>query len=128
MEKSPFKGTKGFKRIINATYYSISGLKMAFINEAAFRTLIYLSIILIPIALLLPITPIEKAVMVLVCLLSLIIELFNSAIEAVVDRISLEYHELSKNAKDLGSAAQFIGLWTILIVWSIILVNHFWFE
>lgn len=126
MEKSPFKGTKGFKRIINATGYSMAGLKTAFVNEAAFRTLLLLSIVLIPLALWLPVTPLEKAVMILVCLLSLIIELFNSAIEAVVDRISLERHELSKNAKDLGSAAQFIGLWSIFIVWAIILIGRFY--
>lgn len=125
MEKSPFKGARGFKRIINATGYSMCGLKTAFVNEAAFRTLLLLSIILISIALLLPVSAVEKAVMVAVCLLSLIIELFNSAIEAVVDRISLERHELSKNAKDLGSAAQFIGLWTIFIVWGIILIGHY---
>ncbi len=125
MEKSPFKGTKGFKRIINATGYSVAGLKTAFSNEAAFRSIVYLNIILIPIALLLPVTAVEKTLLILVCLLSLIIELFNSAIEAIVDRISLEYNELSKNAKDLGSAAQFIGLWTILMVWGIILISHF---
>lgn len=125
MEKSPFKGTKGFKRIINATVYSVAGLKTAFSNEAAFRSIVYLNIILIPIALLLPVTAVEKTLLILVCLLSLIIELFNSAIEAIVDRISLEYNELSKNAKDLGSAAQFIGLWTILMVWGIILISHF---
>lgn len=125
MEKSPFKGTKGFKRIVSATGYSMAGLKTAFVNEAAFRSLLCLSIVLIPIALWLPVAPVEKAVMILVCLLSLIIELFNSAIEAVVDRISLERHELSKNAKDLGSAAQFIGLWSIFIVWAIILIGRF---
>lgn len=125
MEKSPFKGNKGFKRIINATGYSVAGLKTAFSNEAAFRSIVYLNIILIPIALLLPVTAVEKTLLILVCLLSLIIELFNSAIEAIVDRISLEYNELSKNAKDLGSAAQFIGLWTILMVWGIILISHF---
>lgn len=125
MEKSPFKGTRGIKRIINASGYSMDGLKFAFVNEAAFRTLLVLSIFLIPIALILPVAPVEKAVMVSVCLLSLIIELFNSAIEAVVDRVSLERHPLSKSAKDLGSAAQFIGLWTIFIVWGIILLGHY---
>lgn len=125
MEKSPFKGTKGIRRVINATGYSMAGLKTAFVNEAAFRSLLGLSIVLIPVALFLPVAPVEKALMVAVCLLSLIIELFNSAIEAVVDRISLERHELSKNAKDLGSAAQFVGLWTIFIVWAIILIGHY---
>lgn len=125
MEKSPFKGTKGVKRVINATGYSMAGLKTAFQNEAAFRSLLLIAIILIPTAFFLPVSPVERALMVAVCFLSLIIELFNSAIEAVVDRISLERHELSKNAKDLGSAAQFLGLWLIVFVWGIILLSRY---
>lgn len=124
MEKSPFKGIRGVRRVINATGYSMSGLKTAFKNEAAFRSLLLLNIVLIPIAFCLSVAPAERALMVAVCLLSLVIELFNSAIEAVVDRVSLEWHELSKNAKDLGSAAQFIGLWIIFIVWGIILISR----
>ncbi len=118
---SPFKGKTGFKRILNATGYSLAGFKAAFQNEAAFRQIVLLNIILIPITFFLDISAAEQAVMVAVCLFALIVELFNSALEAVVDRISLERHELSKNAKDMGSAAQFVALSIIFITWAIIL-------
>ena len=75
----------------------------------------------IPLTFFLNISAIEQAFMIAVCLFAIIVELFNSAIEAVVDRISLEQHELSKNAKDMGSAAQFIALFIIFITWCIIL-------
>jgi diacylglycerol kinase (ATP) len=118
---SPFKGKTGIKRVLNATQYSISGFSSAFRNEAAFRQIILLNIILIPITFFLDVSPVEHALLIIVCLLSIIVELFNSAIEAVVDRISLDKHELSKNAKDMGSAAQFVSLAIIFITWVIIL-------
>lgn len=121
-QPSPYKGKTGFKRVINATHYSISGFKTAFINEAAFRQITFLNLILIPSTFFLNVSRAEQAVMIAVCLLALIVELFNSAIEAVVDRISLEKHELSKNAKDMGSAAQFVALAIIFFTWLIILV------
>lgn len=120
---SPFKGRSGWQRIVNAAGYSLDGLKAAFSGEAAFRQLVVLNLILLPLAFLFSVTAVERALMVAVCLLSLIIELFNSAIEAVVDRISLEHHPLSKNAKDMGSAAQMIGLSIIALVWDIILLG-----
>lgn len=120
---SPFKGQSGVRRIINATGYSLAGLRAAFVGEAAFRQLLLLNIILITISFFLPVTRAEQALMVAVCLLSLIIELFNSAIEAAIDRISLERHPLSKNAKDMGSAAQMIGITMIAAVWAIILLG-----
>lgn len=120
---SPFKGQSGVRRIINATGYSLAGLRAAFVGEAAFRQLLFLNIILIALSFFLPVTRGELALMVAVCLLSLIIELFNSAIEAAIDRISLERHPLSKNAKDMGSAAQLIGMATIAAVWAIILLG-----
>ena len=122
-QHSPFKGKTGLKRIVNATTYSISGFKSAFRNEAAFRQIILINIILIPLSFFLKVTPVEQALMIIVCLLSIIVELFNSAIEAVVDRISLDKHELSKNAKDMGSAAQFVSLVIILVTWLIILLQ-----
>lgn len=122
-QPSPFKGKTGFKRVMNAAHYSISGFKSAFINEAAFRQIVLINIILIPISFFLDVTTVEQAIMVIVCLLSMIVELFNSAIEAVVDRISLDKHELSKNAKDMGSAAQFVSLVIILFTWGIILLK-----
>lgn len=118
---SPFKGKTGLKRIVNATGYSVAGFKAAFVNEAAFRQIVLLNIILIPMTFFLNVTQAEQAIMVAVCLVAIIVELFNSAIEAVVDRVSLEKHDLSKNAKDMGSAAQFIALSIIVITWSIIL-------
>ena len=120
-EYSPYKGKTGFKRILSATGYSIAGFKAAFKNEAAFRQILLLNLILIPMTFFLNVSRVEQALMVAVCLLAIIVELFNSALEAVVDRISLERHELSKNAKDMGSAAQFVALGIIFFTWLIIL-------
>lgn len=120
---SPFKGVGGWRRIVNAWGYSLDGLKAAFIGEAAFRQLVVLNSVLIIASFFLPVSALEQALMVAVCLLSLIIELFNSAIEAVVDRVSLERHPLSKNAKDMGSAAQLIGMCMIAVVWALILLG-----
>jgi diacylglycerol kinase (ATP) len=120
---SPFKGKTGIKRVFNAASYSLAGFQAAFKNEAAFRQIILINMILIPLSFFLDVNAAEQALMVIVCLLSIIVELFNSAIEAVVDRISLEKHELSKNAKDMGSAAQFISLVIIFITWLIILIK-----
>ncbi|WP_208733620.1 diacylglycerol kinase [Pseudomonas duriflava] len=120
---SPYKGKTGLKRVVKATGYSLAGLQVAFKNEAAFRSLLLLSLILIPLAFWVDVSRGERALMVGVCLLSLIVELFNAAIEAVVDRVSLDWHELSKNAKDLGSAAQFVAMGMIAAVWLIILLG-----
>ena len=118
---SPYKGKKGVKRIINAFYYSITGLVTAYQHEPAFRQIILMNLILVPLSFFIKVTSIERALMIAVCLLSIVIELFNSALEAVVDRISLERHILSKNAKDMGSAAQLIAIFIILSTWLIIL-------
>ncbi len=120
---SPFKGQTGLKRIFNAAGYSLDGLRAAFTGEAAFRQLVLLNVVLVPLAFWLDVSPVERALMVAVGLLSLIVELFNSAVEAAIDRISLDRHPLSKNAKDMGSAAQFVSLSLIALVWSIILIG-----
>ena len=120
-EISPFKGKTGLKRIAHATGYSLSGFKSAFQNEAAFRQIILINAILIPLRCFLNISRAEHAVLIAAGLLAIIVELFNSAIEAVVDRVSLEQHPLSKNAKDMGSAAQFTALSMIFFTWLIIL-------
>ncbi|WP_394670846.1 diacylglycerol kinase [uncultured Acinetobacter sp.] len=120
---SPFKGKQGLKRIFNATGYSVAGFKSAFRLEAAFRQIILLNIVLGIINFSLHLSALEHAILLIVGLLAIIVELFNSAIEAVVDRISLERHELSKNAKDMGSAAQCVALIMIAATWAIIL---FW--
>ncbi|ELW9270747.1 diacylglycerol kinase [Acinetobacter baumannii] len=118
---SPYKGKSGLKRILNATSYSISGFKAAYQNEAAFRQIVLINLVLIPVSFFLDVTRGERALMIIVCLFAIIVELFNSAIEAVVDRVSLEKHQLSKNAKDMGSAAQFVALSIIVTTWLIIL-------
>lgn len=120
---SPFKGQKGLQRIINATGYSLAGLRTAFTGEAAFRQLLLLNLVLIPLAFWLDVSPFERALMVAVCLLALIVELLNSAVEAAIDRISLERHPLSKNAKDMGSAAQLLAMTLIGVTWLIILLG-----
>lgn len=120
---SPYKGKSGLKRILNATGYSISGFKAAYKNEAAFRQIVLINIILIPVSFFLDVSRSEHVLLIIVCLFAMIVELFNSAIEAVVDRVSLEKHQLSKNAKDMGSAAQFVALSIIAITWLIILLD-----
>lgn len=120
---SPYKGKSGLKRILNATGYSISGFKAAYKNEAAFRQIVLINIILIPVSFFLDVSRSEHVLLIIVCLFAMIVELFNSAIEAVVDRVSLEKHQLSNNAKDMGSAAQFVALSIIAITWLIILLG-----
>ena len=119
----PFKGQTGLKRILNATGYSLAGFLAAFRGEAAFRQLVLLNVVLIPVAFLLDVSRGERALMIAVCLLALIVELLNSAIEATVDRVSLERHPLSKNAMDMGSAAQFVALTVITVTWATILLG-----
>ena len=116
-------GKTGLARIIDATAYSIAGLKAAWQHEAAFRQESLLMLLLLPLAIWLGETPGEKAIMVFVSLLLPLFELVNSSIEAVVDRISSEHHELAGRAKDIGSALVFVSLLNILIVWSVIIFS-----
>lgn len=120
---SPFKGQTGLKRILNAAGFSLDGMRAAFTGEAAFRQLVLLNVVLIPIAFFLDVSRGERALMIAACLLALIVELLNSAVEAAIDRISLDRHPLSKNAKDMGSAAQFVALSLITAVWATILLG-----
>jgi diacylglycerol kinase (ATP) len=99
----------------------MAGLKAAFRHEDAFRQEAILAALLIPIALFLPASGVGKAVMVASVLLVIMVELLNSAVEAAVDRISLENHRLAKRAKDIGSAAVFISLVNVLVVWVLVL-------
>ena len=119
--ESPFKGKTGFTRLMNAFGYSVDGFKAAFKHEDAFRQEVFLSVVLIPLGLYLGKTGVEKALLVAVVLLVLIVELFNSAIEAAVDHTSLERHRLAKRAKDIGSAAVFLALTIAVSVWSLVL-------
>lgn len=123
MEENPHKGVTGLRRVWRATGYSLDGLAVAYRGEAAFRQLVLLAAVLIPVALMLPVDAISRALLIGSVLLSLIVELLNSAIEAAIDRISLERHPLSKASKDMGSAAQFIGLIMIAVVWGLVLLG-----
>ena len=122
VEESPFKGQTGLRRVWNALNYSLSGLRAAYLNEDAFRQETLLAALMIPLALILPGSGIGKAMMIGSVLLVLIVELLNSAIEAAVDRISLDHHRLSKRAKDIGSAAVLIALLNVLITWALVLI------
>ncbi|EGQ7933008.1 diacylglycerol kinase [Vibrio vulnificus] len=115
-------GKTGIRRIVDATGYSMKGLKAAWINEAAFRQEILLTVALTITAFFLPVTTIERILMVSSLLLVVIVELINSAVEAVVDRISGDWHELSGRAKDIGSAAVFVALALALFVWASVLL------
>ena len=120
---SPFKGQTGLKRIFNAAGYSLDGLRAAFTGEAAFRQLLLINLLLIPLAFYCDVSRVERALLIAVCLLALIVELLNSAVEAAIDRISLDLHPLSKSAKDMGSAAQLVSLTLIGSVWLVILLD-----
>lgn len=122
--RSPFKGTTGLKRIWNAYHYSLAGLISAYKHESAFRQELAIGFPLIVIALLVPVSAMAKAFMISAVLLVLIVELLNSGIEAIVDRVSLEKHELSKRAKDIGSAAVFISLINCVMVWVFVLFDQ----
>ena len=115
------KKNTGLKRIILATGYSIKGLKSAFKHEAAFRQETLLAAIFIPLACYLDVSQIERILLIAPLVLVLIIEILNSAIEAVVDRIGSEHHELSGRAKDMGSAGVLIALFLTAYIWIEIL-------
>ena len=118
----PAKARSPFARLWNALFYSLNGISAALRHEDAFRLEIILALVLVPIALQTPASGLGKAVMIASVLLVLIVELVNSAIEAVVDRISLEDHVLAKRAKDMGSAAVMIALLNVPVVWLLILL------
>ena len=119
--ESPHKGKTGLKRVWNALFYSIDGMRAAFRHEDAFRQEVFLAAMLIPAALFTPASGLGKALMIAVVLLVLIVELLNSAVEAAVDRISLENHALAKRAKDIGSAAVLLALINVPVVWGLVL-------
>jgi diacylglycerol kinase (ATP) len=121
MDESPFKGKTGIRRLWNAMGYSLHGFTSAFRHEDAFRQEVLLAAVLIPVALVLNVSGAGKAIMVASVLLVLIVELINSAIEAAVDRISLDQHRLSKRAKDIGSAAVALSLINVAAVWALVL-------
>lgn len=120
--ESPFKGKTGLRRVWNAFNYSMAGLKAAYQCEDAFRQEVWLAALLMPLALWLPVPWLGRGLMLASVLLVLVVELLNSAIEAVVDRVSLENHRLAKRAKDIGSAAVLVSLLTVLVVWVCVLL------
>ncbi|AKR44339.1 diacylglycerol kinase [Methylophilus sp. TWE2] len=120
-QESPFKGKTGIRRLINAFGYSMDGFKAAYQHEDAFRQEVWLSLVLIPLAFYLEAEALHRILMVGSVLLVMIVELLNSAVEAVVDRVSIERHALAKRAKDIGSAAVLLALINLCVVWGLIL-------
>ena len=123
---SEFKSKSGMRRIFSAFAYSLDGFRSAWKHEHAFRQELILFVVGTVVALLLHISAFEKLMLIGVLVLVLIVELINSAIEAVVDRISLERHPLSKNAKDFGSAAVLLAFLLAAAAWAVVLFNRFY--
>ncbi|WP_116473502.1 diacylglycerol kinase [Zobellella maritima] len=117
-------GKTGLGRIVSAIGYSWQGIKSAFQHEAAFRQECLLVLLLLPVALFWDVTAVEKVILIGSLLLVLIVELLNSAVEAVVDRIGHEHHELAGRAKDMGSAAVLLSMLLLVLAWGIILVDY----
>ncbi|MFP1723058.1 diacylglycerol kinase [Lonsdalea quercina] len=115
----------GITRLVKATGYSLQGLKQAWRHEAAFRQETILTLAGIIIACWLPVSILERLLLIGAVVLIVIVELLNSAIEAVVDRIGKEYHELAGRAKDLGSAAVLVACLLAAVVWGVLLWGHF---
>lgn len=121
--ESPYKGKTGLRRVWNAFFYSMAGFAAAFKHEDAFRQEAVLAGILIPLAFIFSASNVDRALMIASVLLVLIVELLNSALEATVDRVSIENHPLAKRAKDIGSAAVFVALLNTAIVWGLVLLG-----
>jgi diacylglycerol kinase (ATP) len=118
----PHKGATGIRRLLNATRHSLEGIAAALRHEAAFRQELMLAAVLLPLGMWLGDDGIERALLTGSVLLLLVVELLNSAIEAAVDRVSLENHELAKRAKDYGSAAVMMSLAMLAAVWLLVLL------
>jgi diacylglycerol kinase (ATP) len=118
-------GNTGLRRIVNAAFFSLAGLRAAWRYESAFRQETLLGAVLIPAAFWLGETAVERSLLIGSCLLVLIVELLNSGVEAVVDRVGEEQHRLSGQAKDMGSAAVFVSLALVLVVWGLIAWSRF---
>jgi len=125
IDQNPHKGNRGFARAIHAAKNSWCGLVYAFQEESAFRQELTLIILLTPVAVLLPISLLEKSLLISSLILVLVIELLNSSVEAAIDRISFEHHDLSKRAKDFGSAAVMLALLIALLIWLAICIPVF---
>ncbi|MEQ1598979.1 MAG: diacylglycerol kinase [Methylotenera sp.] len=119
--ESPFKSKNGLERIAKALGYSLAGLKAAYKNEAAIRQETWLMVVLVPLGLYLGQTNIERILLVGVVFLVFIVELLNSAVEAAVDHTSIDHHKLAGRAKDIGSAAVFVSIMLLLLVWYLVI-------
>ncbi len=112
-------------RILKAAVWSMQGLRAAWLHESSFRLEVYLLLVMGPLALWLGDSGVERALLLGSCLLVLAVELLNSAIEAVIERYGPEFHELAGRAKDMGSAAVFVVMMNVLLVWGLILVPRY---
>jgi diacylglycerol kinase (ATP) len=120
-----FKGRTGIDRIVHAARNSLNGLHAAYTGESAFRQETWLAVVMLPLSFWLGRTAIEIALLAATVLLVLIVELLNSAIEAVVDRVSFEWHDLSKRAKDIASAAVLLALLLCAGMWLMVIAQRF---
>jgi diacylglycerol kinase (ATP) len=119
-------GNRGLRRLIAATVFSFQGFRAAWRQEEAFRTEVLLGVVLTPTAFWLGQTTVEILLLLLSCILVILAELANTAIESVIDRIGHEQHPLSGQAKDLGSSLVFVTNMTVLLVWGMIAWNRFY--
>jgi len=122
IDQNPHKGNRGLARAWHAAKNSWCGLVYAFMEESAFRQELTLFVLLTPIALFLPITLLEKSLLISSLVMVLVIELLNSSVEAAIDRISFEHHDLSKRAKDFGSAAVMLALFVAALIWAAVCI------
>ena len=116
---------RGPGRIFKATIWSLQGLRAAWLHESSFRLEVYLFVVLAPVALWLGADGVERALLVGSMTLVLSAELLNSAVEAVIERYGAEHHELAGRAKDMGSAAVFVLMMNVILVWALILAPHY---
>ncbi len=122
INQNPHKGNRGIARAWHAAKNSWCGIVYAFKEESAFRQELTLLILLAPIAFFLPISPLEKCALIASLILVLVVELLNSSVEAAIDRISFDHHDLSKRAKDFGSAAVMLALLIAALLWATVCV------
>jgi diacylglycerol kinase (ATP) len=122
IKQNPHKGNRGLTRAWHAAKNSWCGIVYAFQEESAFRQELFLLVVLSPIALFLPISPLEKCALIASLIMVLVVELLNSSVEAAIDRISFDHHDLSKRAKDFGSAAVMLTLLISTLLWATICI------
>ncbi|MCP1118630.1 diacylglycerol kinase [Robbsia andropogonis] len=123
---NPYKGNRGVTRAWHAMKNSVAGVRVAIREESAFRQELTLAAVLLPMGVFIPVEPIAHVLLIGSVLLVLIVELLNSGVETAIDRISLEHHELSRRAKDLGSAAVMLALGLCLMTWGILAGPWVW--